>query len=373
MRPHARSRGVGHLGFRECRERSGRPGASSTSRARSRTSASSARSPGWATTPPPTSWTAATLLHDAQRLPLQQRPRDGRAVRARAVDRGPRGGACSADVMALAQRSLAALREAYGPEGFNLGINQGKIAGAGFDEHVHLHVVPRWAGDTNFMPVIGVDAGAAGEPRGLLRRRCGRAFGEALPPGPADALGGGSVDRPLDLQGLRRPRPLRRADRRATWPTALGRAFARVLAEGEGKAAGRAARGRGARHAARSAPELAGRYVDGLRDEGADVLDVGEVGTEVLYHAVASRDLDGGLMCTASHNPKAWTGREAREARRGRRCRATRASATSSGSPTGGDPGPPAETRAEPRRGGRRAPTSSAPRSASSSPSGSGP
>jgi ATP adenylyltransferase len=57
--------------------------------------------------------------------------------------------------MQLARRSLAVLREAYSPEGFNIGINQGKAAGAGFDDHVHLHVVPRWGGDTNFMPVIG--------------------------------------------------------------------------------------------------------------------------------------------------------------------------------------------------------------------------
>lgn len=59
------------------------------------------------------------------------------------------------ELMLLSQRTLAALRSAYGPEGFNIGINQGKIAGAGFDEHVHLHVVPRWGGDTNYMPVIG--------------------------------------------------------------------------------------------------------------------------------------------------------------------------------------------------------------------------
>ena len=57
-----------------------------------------------------------------------------------------------------------------------------------------------------------------------------------------------------------------------------------------------------------SAPALSERYADGMRDEGADVLDVGEVGTEMLYFAVGSRDLDGGLMCTASHNPKAYTG-----------------------------------------------------------------
>ncbi len=59
------------------------------------------------------------------------------------------------ELMTLAQRSLAALRSAYAPDGFNMGINQGKIAGAGFDGHVHLHVVPRWGGDTNFMPVVG--------------------------------------------------------------------------------------------------------------------------------------------------------------------------------------------------------------------------
>jgi ATP adenylyltransferase len=58
------------------------------------------------------------------------------------------------ELMTMAQASVAALREAYAPEGFNLGVNQGKVAGAGFDDHVHLHVVPRWGADTNFMPVI---------------------------------------------------------------------------------------------------------------------------------------------------------------------------------------------------------------------------
>jgi ATP adenylyltransferase len=58
------------------------------------------------------------------------------------------------DLMMAAQRSLAALRSVYTPDGFNLGINQGRIAGAGFDEHVHLHIVPRWGADTNFMPVL---------------------------------------------------------------------------------------------------------------------------------------------------------------------------------------------------------------------------
>ena len=57
------------------------------------------------------------------------------------------------ELMTLTRRALRAVREAYAPDGFNLGINEGKIAGAGFADHVHLHVVPRWAADSNFMAV----------------------------------------------------------------------------------------------------------------------------------------------------------------------------------------------------------------------------
>jgi ATP adenylyltransferase len=59
------------------------------------------------------------------------------------------------DLMTLTQRSLRALREAYRPDGFNLGVNEGEVAGAGFAGHVHVHVVPRWAADSNFMAVTG--------------------------------------------------------------------------------------------------------------------------------------------------------------------------------------------------------------------------
>jgi ATP adenylyltransferase len=59
-----------------------------------------------------------------------------------------------AELMAQAQLALKALRFAMKPDGFNMGINEGKIAGAGFADHMHLHIVPRWNGDTNFMPVI---------------------------------------------------------------------------------------------------------------------------------------------------------------------------------------------------------------------------
>ena len=60
-----------------------------------------------------------------------------------------------AEMMALAQRAIVVLDDTYGPQGYNAGLNQGRIAGAGFADHIHLHVVPRWAGDTNYMPVIG--------------------------------------------------------------------------------------------------------------------------------------------------------------------------------------------------------------------------
>ncbi|HOC43729.1 MAG TPA: HIT domain-containing protein [Thermoanaerobaculales bacterium] len=60
-----------------------------------------------------------------------------------------------ADIMVTAKRLMGALRSAYAPHGFNVGLNVGAAAGAGLAEHLHLHVVPRWRGDTNLMGVIG--------------------------------------------------------------------------------------------------------------------------------------------------------------------------------------------------------------------------
>ncbi|HET9103340.1 MAG TPA: phosphomannomutase/phosphoglucomutase [Solirubrobacteraceae bacterium] len=93
----------------------------------------------------------------------------------------------------------------------------------------------------------------------------------------------------------------------ATAAHAIGRSFARVISGLAEKPTGELRLGLG-RDMRLSAPELAAAYRDGMTAEGATVLDAGQVGTEMLYFLVGSHDLDGGLMCTASHNPKAYTG-----------------------------------------------------------------
>ena len=59
-----------------------------------------------------------------------------------------------AEMMGFAQLAMSRLEDVYDPHGFNVGFNQGRVAGAGVEHHIHMHVVPRWGGDTNFMPVI---------------------------------------------------------------------------------------------------------------------------------------------------------------------------------------------------------------------------
>jgi phosphomannomutase len=125
----------------------------------------------------------------------------------------------------------------------------------------------------------------------------------------------------------------------------IGRGFARVLSDLQGVPVQelRVALGRDMRL---SAPAMAQAYARGIADEGADVLDIGMAGTEMVYWTVGSRELDGGLMCTASHNPAAYTG--AKLVKRG-------AIALSGDSGIGelkeivsaGEPGPPAERRGE--------------------------
>lgn len=70
-------------------------------------------------------------------------------------DFGALSGEEALEVHRLAARGIEGLRAEYGPHGFNLGWNIGRVAGAGIEDHVHLHVVPRWNGDTSFMPVLG--------------------------------------------------------------------------------------------------------------------------------------------------------------------------------------------------------------------------
>ncbi len=59
------------------------------------------------------------------------------------------------EIMEFVKEGVEILKKVYSPHGFNIGVNIGRIAGAGFDEHIHFHIVPRWEGDTNFMPVLG--------------------------------------------------------------------------------------------------------------------------------------------------------------------------------------------------------------------------
>lgn len=59
------------------------------------------------------------------------------------------------ETLQLVQAAARVLRREYRPQGFNIGVNQGAVAGAGIDGHLHFHIVPRWAGDTNFMAVLG--------------------------------------------------------------------------------------------------------------------------------------------------------------------------------------------------------------------------
>ncbi|MEO6857474.1 MAG: phosphomannomutase/phosphoglucomutase [Solirubrobacteraceae bacterium] len=87
----------------------------------------------------------------------------------------------------------------------------------------------------------------------------------------------------------------------------IGRSLTRVIAALEDKPTDKVRLGLG-RDMRLTAPELAAAYREGMTAEGANVLDAGQVGTEILYFLVGSRDLDGGLMCTASHNPKPYTG-----------------------------------------------------------------
>ena len=66
-----------------------------------------------------------------------------------------RSAAVSAEISELLKTTIRILKAAYRPQGFNIGMNLGRSAGAGVVDHYHIHVVPRWSGDANFMPIVG--------------------------------------------------------------------------------------------------------------------------------------------------------------------------------------------------------------------------
>src|SRR3954470_12051004 len=145
----------------------------------------------------------------------------------------------------------------------------------------------------------------AGPPAALRVRSAGLrprlTGGASYPPPPMTSLASPEIFKAYDVRGL--------YGEQIDGDVAedIGRAFVRVLAGLAGKPAAELRVGLG-RDMRLTAPELAARYRDGMVAEGTHVLDAGMVGTEMLYFLVGSQDLDGGLMCTASHNPKAYTG-----------------------------------------------------------------
>jgi len=116
-----------------------------------------------------------------------------------------------------------------------------------------------------------------------------------------DVLAPPGIFKAYDIRGLHG------SEMDETTARAIGRAFARVLGRLRGKEPSELRVGLG-RDMRLTAPAMAAELRAGLIDEGAAVLDAGMVATEMLYHLVGSRQLDGGAMCTASHNPKAYTG-----------------------------------------------------------------
>lgn len=83
-----------------------------------------------------------------------------------------------AEMMQVVQRAVGALNAVLGPHGYNIGANLGRVAGAGIEDHVHFHVVPRWNGDTNFMPVLG-DTKVVSEEMRRTYKKLRKAFGNA--------------------------------------------------------------------------------------------------------------------------------------------------------------------------------------------------
>ena len=206
--------------------------------------------------------------------------------------------ATAAEMMALAQRAIVVLDDKYRPQGYNAGLQPGTRCRSRLRV---AHPPPR-------RPSMGrrheLHAGARRHARhaSVARRELpgaeGRVLSAADPAGPAVPEG---IFKAYDIRGLYG------SEMDGDTAYLLGRAFARVLAGLRGKEPFELRVGLG-RDMRIEAPQMSRRLRDGLTDEGCSVLDAGMVATEMLYHLVGSRQLDGGAMVTASHNPKAYTG-----------------------------------------------------------------
>ena len=84
------------------------------------------------------------------------------------------------DLLRMTNRSIQVLREMIGPEGFNLGLNLGQVSGAGIEAHVHIHIVPRWNGDTNFMSLLA-ETRVIPEHLRATYRKLRKTFGKSVP------------------------------------------------------------------------------------------------------------------------------------------------------------------------------------------------
>ena len=202
-----------------------------------------------------------------------------------------------AELMDLAQRGLRALDVAYGPRGLQRRLQPGEGCGCGVRGSHPPPRRPAVGRRHELHARAGRHAGAAADARGQLRGLEGRLL----------SAEGGAGSVPPQIFKAYDVRGIYGEEMDGDTARLLGRGFARVLARLAGKPAGDLRIGLG-RDMRLTAPEMAERLREGLVAEGASVIDAGMIGTEMLYFLVGSRELDGGAMVTASHNPQAWTG-----------------------------------------------------------------
>src|SRR5690349_16632238 len=233
------------------------------------------------------------LLRDAERVSVHERSRDGLALRARGRSRGPRP----------AHRA----RADDPVPGVDPG-DQGRLR----PRRVQRGREPRHRGRRRHRRAPPLPRRAALGGRHELHVRGGRGARAAREPRAHPTHARGGLRRAVTID----PGIFKAYDLRGLYPEQIdedvayrvGRAFARVLPELQGRERGAELRIVLGHDMRLHSPALAAVVSQGLVDEGCRVLDVGLVGTEMVYYAIGSRELDGGVSVTASHNPKAWAG-----------------------------------------------------------------